>query len=727
MKKRISGMMTFFGVMVLVLLIAQPVSAQTITDLGTLPGGSYSRAYGINDQGQIVGGSFFVNDSGTIAGTVTNATSGAAISGATVTVGPFTRTTDASGAYSMGLFPGTYTVTASATGYNTDSASVTLISFGKVTQDFALTPATYGTIAGTVTNATSGAAISGATVTAGGITTTTDDSGTYSIIIAPGTYTVEASATGYNTDSASVTVISGGTVPQHFPLTPATPGTITGMVTDATSGAAISGAIVTAGGITTTTDASGTYGIIIAPGTYTVEASATGYNTVSASLTVISGWTVIQYFHLTPAPGTIAGTVTDVNSAAPISGATVTAGLKTTTTDTSGNYIITIDPGPYTVTASATGYNTDSASVIVTSGGTVTQDFHLTPAPGTIAGTVTDVNSAAPISGATIKAGLKTTTTDTSGNYIITIDPGPYTVIASATGYNTASSSVTVTSGGTVTRDFALIPVGGGIILGTIKGTVTNATSLAPISGATVTAGGITRTTDANGNYIISIGPGTYTVKASATGYNSASASVIVTSGGTVTRDFALTPGFTATKDFRLTNVDFASSPAQLGALLPQNGGDYNVSYVLNRKGMVSGTSPKEVYGMITVNGTGVADVIVNDTFSAASGSTQFIVSPAKLVGGVEIIRYNTTTGVATVLTRTKQITSASVNNAAHTVNLTIRLNTPLASDEDLMVYVKFATALKGMSPNYADFVNTANVTTNQGTPETATATINFV
>ncbi len=178
---------------------------------------------------------------------------------------------------------------------------------------------------------------------------------------------------------------------------------------------------------------------------------------------------------------------------------------------------------------------------------------------------------------------------------------------------------------------------------------------------------------------------------------------------------------FKVTKDFRDGVVDFKKTPALLGTLLPQNGSSYNVSYVLDKKGMVSSTNPKEVYGVVTVNGTGVANVTVNDTFSAASGPTQFNVS------GVDIIRYNTVTGVATVITKTTQVTSASVNNTAGTVNLTIRLNTPLVDSENLMVYIKFATSLKGKLPNYADFVNTATVARDLGTPETAAATINFV
>ncbi len=82
---------------------------------------------------------------------------------------------------------------------------------------------------------------------------------------------------------------------------------------------------------------------------------------------------------------------------------------------------------------------------------------------------------------------------------------------------------------------------------GTISGTVTNASSGTGISGATVTAGGISTTTNTNGNYSISIDAGTYTVTATATGYTSQTASgVSVTSGSATTQDLALTPEVTS-------------------------------------------------------------------------------------------------------------------------------------------------------------------------------------
>ncbi len=82
--------------------------------------------------------------------------------------------------------------------------------------------AANGTIAGNVTNASSGSAISGATVTANGMMATTDANGSYNISIAAGTYNVTASATGYQSNTTTgVVVTSGNVTTQNFALTPA--------------------------------------------------------------------------------------------------------------------------------------------------------------------------------------------------------------------------------------------------------------------------------------------------------------------------------------------------------------------------------------------------------------------------------------------------------------------------------------------------------------------------
>jgi hypothetical protein len=81
--------------------------------------------------------------------------------------------------------------------------------------------------------------------------------------------------------------------------------------------------------------------------------------------------------------GTVSGTVTD-NSSNPLSGATVALGSRTTTTNASGFYSFTSIPaGTYpSINASAAGYGSSTAtSVVVTDGGTTTENFSLTAAP----------------------------------------------------------------------------------------------------------------------------------------------------------------------------------------------------------------------------------------------------------------------------------------------------------------------------------------------------------
>lgn len=87
------------------------------------------------------------------------------------------------------------------------------------------TAPTTGGIAGTVTDAATGSAVSGATVAVAGKTTTTASDGSYTITgIAGGTYTMTVTASGYQTWSSSVTVTNGTTTTVDVALTPATSG-----------------------------------------------------------------------------------------------------------------------------------------------------------------------------------------------------------------------------------------------------------------------------------------------------------------------------------------------------------------------------------------------------------------------------------------------------------------------------------------------------------------------
>jgi len=95
---------------------------------------------------------------------------------------------------------------------------------------------------------------------------------------------------------------------------PVPPGVITGQVTDAEDGSAISGAQVSDGINTALTDAAGMYTIeAVSPGNYQVVASKEDYQTSSLTVNVVSGTNAVADFSLSQiiVPGSIAGTVTD--------------------------------------------------------------------------------------------------------------------------------------------------------------------------------------------------------------------------------------------------------------------------------------------------------------------------------------------------------------------------------------------------------------------------------
>ena len=81
--------------------------------------------------------------------------------------------------------------------------------------------------------------------------------------------------------------------------------------------------------------------------------------------------------------GILEGTVTESGSGLPVEGARVTAGASETLTDVSGHYqFLTLPVGTYDMTVTKFGFVPGAASgIVVTAGGTTTQDFVLDVAP----------------------------------------------------------------------------------------------------------------------------------------------------------------------------------------------------------------------------------------------------------------------------------------------------------------------------------------------------------
>ena len=399
---------------------------------------------------------------GTITGTVTN-TAGAPISGASVSSGGNGAITGADGGYTLQVPGGTSTITAALAGYQSASESVT-VTAGQSTQAATLQiqPINPGNITGTVVDG-NGQPLSGATVSAAALSTSSAADGSYALNNLPaGQTTIQASLTGFQSGSTSVNVVASATTTAPAITLVSSSGSITGSV-KTTDGAAIAGASVGYGGGTATTDANGNYTLSGVPvGTVQLVASASGFQSVTQSVAVNGGATSTANFTLAAAPagGTVTGKITNISNGAILAGATVSWSGGSTTSNTSGIYTLTnVAAGTQNITASANGYLPRTLSVSVVGGATSTLNIPIATAGKISVKVVT--SSGAAVSGATvtIKGGSIATTVSglsSSTGFFTTnwIPVGTYTVTVAKSGFTTQSKTTTVSSGVTTSLTF---------------------------------------------------------------------------------------------------------------------------------------------------------------------------------------------------------------------------------------------------------------------------------
>jgi hypothetical protein len=598
---------------------------------------------------------FTVTNTGTLGGKISRASDGTAINGAKVDVLQggvqiATMTTPSSGLYSFGsLLAGNYDLRVSANGFGTViQPGNQVVSGATTTVNISL--ANAGTIGGKITGpgavAISGAAVKvtqGANVIG---TVTTNATGDYSVgSLGAGTYTVEASATGFQTKSQiGVVVTSGATTTVNITLNATTAtyhlhkeaSTTTGLFQLKTAGPdgtslAVQGAdlksqaageklikefdtqsgVPNAGG---TIFANSTVSFTLwmkktaSLGTMFPRAKVFLNNASGASLCTTTGTTALtttltKYTLTCTTAGNVSMTTADrfylwvgVNLTVGSSSGTFKGEVDVEGT-LNGNFdsLITVPfpvPSPIitslspssgsvgtqvtisgsnfgatqgTSTATFNGVQTSPSSwnnstivapvptgaltgaVVVSVNGLASNGMTFTvTGPGTVSGTITRTSNGTAVSGALVELlqynSVKASATSAAnGTYIITgLPAGTYDVRASAGGLGTiVTSGNIVSSGGTTTVNIALPSTG------TISGKVTS--SGAAISGATVkiyqgTTVLSTVTTNATGDYsVATLAPGTYTVEASASGYQTLSQTgVVVNAGATTTLNVSL-------------------------------------------------------------------------------------------------------------------------------------------------------------------------------------------
>ncbi len=214
--------------------------------------------------------------------------------------------------------------------------------------------------------------LSGVAVTLGEESKTTGTAGSYSFEVAEGEYTLTFAKDGYVTQTKTVNTDDAvsGKVTLNVSMAAAQKEyvVISGKVTDAESGAALEGAVISGSALdsSVTTDSDGAYTLPqLEKGSYSFTVSMNGYTsqTVSVSESDITGDTYTLNIQLTAIPAeelvTVSGTVTADYPNGNLSGVTVSAGAgyASATTDENGAYSLSLTSGDYTLTFSKEGYD----------------------------------------------------------------------------------------------------------------------------------------------------------------------------------------------------------------------------------------------------------------------------------------------------------------------------------------------------------------------------------
>lgn len=612
-----------------------------------------------------------------------------------------TVTTNAQGQYTISsVTPGQYSITVSASNFQSQSRGVTINSGQTTVSNFTLIPSP-GTVTGTITGS-AGTPIevavievldSGSNVIA---STTSNAQGQYTINqLAPGTFRLRATAQNFQTSLLGFTIQAGQTTNQNIVLQPS-PGTLTGTLTDAQTGNPLIGAsvnVVNQANVTIATaitNAQGQYTIAnLAPGTYTVTFGQQGYASQTVGTVIKANTTTTLSTALNQNVGVIAGTVTN-NQGTPLIGTVINVFLNnnlvaSVNTNETGTYTIpNLAPGNYTVNALAQNFQSQVKGAQVSAFQTTTVNFALIPDPGVLTGTIIDTNGNT-VSGTIINvrtnaggAVIGNAVSDQSGLYTVpNLAPGNYIVTATAPNLQTASQGTTIPSNQTTTLNFTLAfsPV-------TITGIILNQQTGESIAGAQIQV----RILDANGAVVANVlanqqgifevpqlAPGTYTIFATAPNFQTNFASVNVPPGSQPNIQISLvpSPGYIVGQVVNTITGDpiggatisvVNQNNIQLKTVLTDSQGNYTI------EGLPPGSYNLVVSATDFQSNVTGAIVLANSTTTA---NIALSLSPGAIIGNISPNQSNTVVELYTTNNIFIQSTVADNNGNYQFLNLT--------------------------------------------------------
>jgi hypothetical protein len=394
-------------------------------------------------------------------------------------------------------------------------------------------------------------------------TVATDVDGRFVLSIPAGSYILNFSLLDYNSTYIPVDLLPGEYVNvgavflEQF-------GSIVGSVYGADTDAPLKGANVQACplwvagncSLIVDTGANGQYTLTGAPGSYVISASAPGYENAYADALIKGGLTsTVLPIYLIPSSTdtfyTLKGSVVGGGTLGPLNGAVVSAGDDyATATNGAGAFTLQVPWGVYVVSAAFNGYATQSRVISVHENQTGI-DFVLPQAVFTISGVTRDGLTDQPVATVGIYAqGQLLATSDSSGDYALTLPNGTYHLAAFPTGIAAsvlAATDFTVAlAGSNAVRNIELFPASA-----EVYGLIVNSYTGAPLANVTITVNGLTvdniawsntYTTGPTGGFFATLYAGRYTVNATLAGYVGTVTTVAPTTNSSLEVNLGLRP-----------------------------------------------------------------------------------------------------------------------------------------------------------------------------------------
>ncbi len=503
-----------------------------------------------------------------------------------------------------------------------------------------------------------------------------------------GTYQITGVKQGYYDTTITTTLTTSATrsSPMYitFPMRPY-PSTISGTVVDQSGSTVVSANVKLINLLTTieknfSTSSNGQFSIKTENGTYFLQASKAGY----ISSTKISVTTSLGEQKVLPSPlvmqldqSTASGTVVnDVGAAITLATVTATQSgtTQTTTTNTAGNYSFTLSSGNWSIAAAKDGFVVPAPKqlLLLANQSTQVENIVLLPNANTVNGsvyeliTVNNQSGNAPLENAVVTATpsvgtVVSSTTNSQGQYSLSLKQGSYRIQVTRTNYNIATGTqpqydLTVGVGQTVSGINFTMQANPSSISG-----IVNLPDGTPVSNAVTRITNVASATSTmSGSYTLSVPPGTFTISVASDGYSAPKPVVVSVAAGQNLSgiNFELSPNAGV-----ISGSVKSSGEAVADVLITAKSGNDSVTTTANLIGEFSLSLPPAAW-QITVSKSGFLSSSNSVTIGPGQRSTGNLFS---IIANTAIIRGTVSDGTTTL--RNAQVLLTEIGKSANTYN----------------------------------------------------------